>query len=53
MGAKEDESSTWRVWVVGFYHFRARSRLARYFKLTNRLFISFSNFFWAVVNGGY
>jgi hypothetical protein len=28
-GAKEDESSTGRVWPAGFYHVTARSRLAR------------------------
>jgi hypothetical protein len=27
-GAKEDESSTGRVWTAGFNHFTARSRLA-------------------------
>jgi len=36
---KEDESSTGRVWAVEFHHVTARSRLARVFKLMNRLFI--------------
>jgi hypothetical protein len=38
-GAKEDESSTGRVWAAGIHHITARSRLARVFKLTNRLFL--------------
>ena len=45
-GTKEDESSTGRVWAAGFHHFRARSRLASVFKHMNRLFLSFSNFFF-------
>jgi head-tail adaptor len=52
-GAKEDESSTGRVWVAGFHHVTARSRLARVFKLVNRLFLQFSNFFRGSVNRGY
>jgi hypothetical protein len=36
---KEDESSTRRVWIVGFHQFTARSRLARVLKLTNPLFL--------------
>jgi hypothetical protein len=38
-GAKEDESSTGRVWAAVFHHVPARSRLARVLKLMNRLFI--------------
>ena len=34
---KEDGSSTGRVWAAGFHHVTARSRLARVFKLRNRL----------------
>jgi hypothetical protein len=40
-GAKKDESSTWRVWVAGFHHVTARSRLAGVLKPTNNLFIYF------------
>jgi hypothetical protein len=29
-GAKEDESSTGRVWAAGFYHVTAHSCLARF-----------------------
>ena len=39
MGTKEDLSSTQRVWAAGFHHITARSRLARVFKLLNRLFL--------------
>ena len=39
MGTKEDESSTGRIWVVGFHHVSAHSRLARILKLMNRLFL--------------
>jgi len=38
-GTKEVESSTGRVWVVGFHHVMARSRLARVSKLMNCLFL--------------
>jgi hypothetical protein len=38
-GAKEDESSTGRVWAVGFYHVTARSRLVRILKLMDILFL--------------
>jgi hypothetical protein len=38
-GAKEDESSTGRVWDAVFHHVTAHSRLARALKLTNRLFL--------------
>jgi hypothetical protein len=38
-GAKEDESSTGRVWVAGFHHVKARSRLASVLKLMNHLFL--------------
>jgi hypothetical protein len=37
--AKEDESSTGRVWAVVFHRVTARSRLAGVLKLTNRLFL--------------
>jgi hypothetical protein len=36
---KEDESSAGGVWTVEFHHATACSRLARVFKLMNRLFI--------------
>jgi hypothetical protein len=53
-GAKEDESSTGRVWAAGFHHVKARSRLAGVLKPTNRSFILFSKiFFRAAVNRGY
>ena len=36
----EDESITGRVWAAEFHHVTARSsRLARVFKLVNRLFL--------------
>jgi hypothetical protein len=38
-GTKGDESSTGRVWAAAFHHVTARPRLARLFKLMNRLFI--------------
>jgi hypothetical protein len=38
-GTQEDESSTGRVWAAGFRHVTAHSRLARVFKLMNRLFL--------------
>jgi len=46
MGTKKDESSTLSVWAAGFHHVTARSRLARVFKLMNRSFFYFSNFFF-------
>jgi hypothetical protein len=52
MGAKEDESSTGRVWAAGFHHVKARPRLGRVLKLMNHLFLQFSNFFRAAVNRG-
>jgi len=51
-GTEEDESSTGRVWAAGFHHVTARSRLARVFKLQNRLF-NFPNFFRAAANHRY
>jgi hypothetical protein len=39
MGAKEDESSTGRVWAAGLPHVAVRSRLGRVLKLMNRLFL--------------
>jgi hypothetical protein len=38
-GAKEDESSTGRVWADGFHCVTARSHLACILKLMNRLFL--------------
>jgi hypothetical protein len=38
-GAKEDKSSTGRVWAAGFHHVTACSSLANGLKLMNRLFI--------------
>jgi hypothetical protein len=38
-GKKKDESSTGRVWVTGFHHVTAHSRLARVVKLMKRLFL--------------
>ena len=38
-GTKEAESSTGRVWAVGFHCVTARYRLAGVLKLTNRLFL--------------
>jgi hypothetical protein len=38
-GAKEDESSTGRVWAAGFHDFTARSRLVRLLKVINRVFL--------------
>jgi hypothetical protein len=40
-GAKEDESSTGRVYGAGFHHVTALSRLARVLKLMSRLIIWF------------
>jgi hypothetical protein len=37
-GAKEDESSTGRVWPAGFHHVMARSRLTGILKLMNLIF---------------
>jgi hypothetical protein len=37
--AKEDESSTGRVWAAGFHHVTARSRLAAVLKLRIRLIL--------------
>ena len=42
---KKGESSTGRVWAAVFHHVMACSRQARVFKITNRLFLSFSKFF--------
>jgi hypothetical protein len=44
-GAKEDESSTGRVWAVGFHHVTAHSLLVRFLKLMNRLIFNFQFFF--------
>jgi hypothetical protein len=38
-GAKEDESSTGRIWAAGFHHVMARSRLVGVLKLTDCLFL--------------
>jgi hypothetical protein len=45
-GAKEDESSTGRIWDAGFHHVTARSRLAGILKLTV-YFFNFQIFFLA------
>jgi hypothetical protein len=39
MGAKEDKSSTGRIWAAGFLHVMARSRLAGILKCMNHLFL--------------
>ena len=53
-GTKGGDSSTGRVWVTGFHHVRAGSRLERFLKPTNSLFNYFYNFFFgAAVNRGY
>jgi hypothetical protein len=44
-GTTEDGSSTGHIWDSGFHHVTARTRLAGVLKLTNCLFILFSNFF--------
>jgi hypothetical protein len=44
-GAKEDDSSTGRVWAAGFHHVTALSRLVRILKLMNHLFRNFQIFF--------
>jgi hypothetical protein len=38
-GAKEDESSTGRVWALGFHHVTARFHLAQVLQLMSRLFL--------------
>ena len=38
-GAKEDKSSTGRIWAAGFHHVTACYHLAHILKLTNRLFL--------------
>jgi hypothetical protein len=43
-GAKEDESSTGRVWAAGFHHVTARSLLARVSKIMNLYFFNFQCF---------
>jgi hypothetical protein len=53
MVAKEDASTTGHVWAAGSHYYTARSRLARVLKLTNRLFLKFSNFGGAVANHRY
>jgi hypothetical protein len=51
MGAKEDKSSTGRVWTAGFHHVTACSRLAHF--ETYKSFISLIlQFFQAAVNHG-
>jgi hypothetical protein len=44
-GGKEDESSTGRIWAAGFQRVTARSRLLHILKLTNCVFLEYSNFF--------
>jgi hypothetical protein len=41
MGVKEDESSTWHVWAVGFHRVTARSCVVHILKLMNPLFFNF------------
>jgi hypothetical protein len=54
MGAKEDESSTGRVWAAGFHHVMARSRLVRVLKLNEPfIYLIFKFFGGAAVNRGY
>jgi hypothetical protein len=43
--AKEDESSTGRVWAAEFHHVTVRSRLAGVLKLTKSLFLLIFQFF--------
>jgi hypothetical protein len=38
-GTNEDELSTRQVWVVGFHHVTARSRLTRVLKFVKRLYL--------------
>jgi len=38
-GTKEGESSTGCVWAAGFHRVTASSRLARFLKIMNRLFL--------------
>jgi head-tail adaptor len=38
-GDKEDESSTERVWVAGYHHVTARSRLTYVLELMNSLLL--------------
>jgi hypothetical protein len=44
MRAKEDESSTGRVWAAGFHHVTARSLLARVLKFMNFISLIFKFF---------
>jgi hypothetical protein len=39
MGAKEDKSSTGRIWAAGFHHVTAFSHLAHVFKIMKLLFL--------------
>ena len=39
MGTEEDESSSGRVWAAGFHFVTARSHMACFLKLMNRLFL--------------
>jgi hypothetical protein len=50
-GAKEDESSTGRIWAAGFHHVMARSRLVRFETYEPFILLIFL-FFGAVVNRG-
>jgi hypothetical protein len=53
MWAKEDESSTGRVWAAGFHHVMALSRLVDILKLMNRLYLlNFTICLWAALNCG-
>jgi hypothetical protein len=51
-GAKEDESSTERIWAAGFHLVTAGSCLAGVLKRMNSLFFNFQIFFQAAVNCG-
>jgi len=46
-GTKENESSIGRVWAAGFHHVTARSRMVHVLKLTKRLFLYFSKYFFS------
>jgi head-tail adaptor len=52
-GAKEDASSTGRVWAAGLHHVTARSRLGARFETYEPFISLIFNFFRAAVNRGY
>jgi hypothetical protein len=45
-GAKEDESSTGRVWAAGFHRITARSCSAHVSKFMSHLFLQFTKIFF-------